>query len=165
MLIFLLLFYKAGKMCDVKASKRSSSTNSLFTQRAQESPLATSVLVYLPSVPSYDCHDNDLVAMPIFQCYCVFMPADCTFHLLLFLISSDSSSHPLQYIMWDSYYMVLLKFTHTHTHAHSHRCFDKLWFKSLSLKSGGVSVQSVSRMSLNRPNEWTNGRSDGWLEG
>lgn len=116
MLIFLLLFYKAGKMCDVKASKRSSSTNSLFTQRAQESPLATSVLVYLPSVPSYDCHDNDLVAMPIFQCYCVFMPADCTFHLLLFLISSDSSSHPLQYIMWDSYYMVLLKFTHTRTH-------------------------------------------------
>lgn len=102
-----------------KASKSSSSTNSLFTQRAQESPLATSVLVYLPSVPSYDCHDNDLVAMPIFRCHCVvFVAAESTSHLLIFLIASDSSSHISQYIMWDSYLSIKV---HTHTPTHTYR--------------------------------------------
>lgn len=53
------------------ANKALYSTNSLFIQRAQQSPLATSILVYLPSAPSYDCHDNVLVAMPVFRCHCV----------------------------------------------------------------------------------------------
>lgn len=53
------------------ANKALYSTNSLFIQRAQQSPLATSILVYLPSAPSYDCHDNVLVSMPVFRCHCV----------------------------------------------------------------------------------------------
>lgn len=58
------------------------STNSLFTQRAQQSPLATSILVYLPGVPSYRCHGNGPVAMPVFRCHCVvFVAAPCGAHL------------------------------------------------------------------------------------
>lgn len=78
----------------LKPANHSPAQNSLFIQRAQQSPLATGILVYLPSVPSYDCHDNKLVAMPIFRCHCVvFVTAVCTSHLLLFSISFPFYSH------------------------------------------------------------------------
>lgn len=56
----------------------------MFTQRAKQLPLATTILVYPPKVPSFDCHDNKLVVMPNFQLQCVVsVAALCTPHLLL----------------------------------------------------------------------------------
>lgn len=62
-------------------------------QRAQQWSLATRVFVYLPSVPSYHCHDNQPVAMPIFRCNrIVFVQAVCA-RVRLWSSCSSSSAH------------------------------------------------------------------------
>lgn len=62
-------------------------------QRAQQWSLATRVFVYLPSVPSYHCHDNQPVAMPIFRCNrIVFVQAVC---VRAYVSGAAARLHPL----------------------------------------------------------------------
>lgn len=124
---FLPCYINSKRDVEEDANKALPSTNFLFTQRAQQSPLATSILVYLPSVPSYDCHGNELVAMPVFRCHCVVFvrlsPDLCGVFLLvsppiLSLISLNAFCK--MFIMWSGSECQCSLSKHPYIHIHTH---------------------------------------------